>query len=184
MEHSLHSLNLDKGERKMRQTVFRSVIRLTMMACVLAMAANVAESKTTLSHKINEKNLSEVQKETAQAMKDFTESRSNTHLDSHNDIDSCGSSLNCIAHVLLTEIQSAGGGGGSEGRVVYFYHSDTCAEKDLIRPVRLGISVQACESLGKRISTRVWGVRYGNRECADISDSNFGDACVQYASEI
>lgn len=103
-------------------------------------------------------------------------------LNAHDDIDSCGSDVNCIAHVLVRTIRNNGNGGGGNS-VVYFYHDDQC-DDDLIRPVRLGISVAACEALGRRISTRVWGIRYQGESCIDISDKDFEDACIQYAAEL
>ncbi len=104
----------------------------------------------------------------------------------HTEIDRCGNNLTCVAHALATAIEAnsgGGGGGGGTGEVVYFYHSDSCQESELIRPIRIGIPASSCERLGQAITTRVWAVRFPGGACSDISDADFTDACMRYAAE-
>ncbi len=103
-------------------------------------------------------------------------------LDARSDIDNCSGDSTCIAHVLLRAIRNNGGSGGTN--TVHFYNSDRCDQSEYIRPVRMGISVAACEALGQRIRDRVWGIRYQGQGCVDISDKDFDDACIMYAAEL
>lgn len=146
---------------------------------VIAIALLIGTTSLAYS-KSDKANKPELEPRAAAALEMATIVASNVRAQNHRDIDDCGSDVNCIGHVLLRAINGNGGGGG---QVVYFYHSDSCDSSRLIRPVRLGISIQACESLGQRIRTRVWGIKYQGQGCVDISDKDFDDACIAYAAE-
>jgi hypothetical protein len=95
------------------------------------------------------------------------------------DIEACRGDVTCVGLILAELIER---NGGSDRGTVSFYHSDSCAQGELLRTVSVGISAESCARLGNVITTRVWGVRMDGG-CIDISDTDFNTACLRYASE-
>ncbi len=95
-------------------------------------------------------------------------------------IDTCNGNITCIAKVLAELIDSK----GNSSSIVEFYKDDGHCEFDnLLARMPLGSSTEQCQKKAESVKNRVWGIKIEG-VCRDISDMDFVDACVKYATTL